>query len=217
MGTVFLPSCKLKRYYAEPSAKLRSYLEQREHVQTVGCCKQHWREANPEDDAIVVCCNCAAITQESSPMEHIRFAWEVIDQDPDFPFPDYGGERIAIQDCWRAYDRRSVQDALRSIMRKMNIEVVELPENHENTKFCGTDLLNPCTDIEKELAPKRYVEDGGAMYQPASEEEQMHYLQQHCAQIPTERVACYCTSCLYGIARGGKQPVHIIELLFPQN
>lgn len=52
-------------------------------------------------------------------------------------------------------------------MKKMNIEIVELEENYENTKFCGADLLEPCTDVEKVFAPQRYVVEGGDMYKSA--------------------------------------------------
>lgn len=88
-------------------------------------------------------------------------------------------------------------------------------ENYENTKFCGADLLEPCTDVEKVFAPQRYVVEGGDMYKPLSSEEQALYLQEHCRKIEAQKVVCYCMSCLDGIKRGGKQAYHLIELLFP--
>lgn len=78
---------------------------------------------------------------------------------------------------------------IRSIMRKMNIEIVELAENYGNTKFCGADLLAA----------------------------QDAFLKDYCRQNTTDKVVCYCMSCLDGINRGGKQALHLVELLFPEN
>ncbi len=185
-------------------------------METVGCCKVFCERTAPEDTAVIICNNCATIMEESSKVSKIDFVWELIDRDPNFPFPDYHGERMTIQDCWRAYEKRNVQDAIRSLMRKMNIEVVELAENHENTKFCGADLLEPCTDIEKKFAPKRYAIDGADMYHPIPADEEDAWLAEYCKQIKTDQVVCYCMACLDGIQRGGKQAIHLIELLFPE-
>ena len=215
MGKIYLPSCKVKAKFAEPSRRLRLYLEEKEQVQTVGCCKVFCSKTGPEDTAVVICNNCATFMEESSNVSGLEFVWEIIDKDPDFPFPDYHGERMTIQDCWRAYEKRNVQDAVRSLLRKMNIETVELPNNYEHADFCGTDLLEPCTEAEKRFAPRRYVIEGGHMYKPIPPEEEDPWLQNYCSKIGTERVVCYCVTCLDGINRGGKKGVHLLELLFP--
>lgn len=38
----------------------------------------------------------------------IEFLWQVIDRDPDFKFPDYHGEKMTLQDCWVAFEKRYV-------------------------------------------------------------------------------------------------------------
>lgn len=216
MEKIFLPSCKVKAKYRDASKKLQKYLETKESVSTVGCCKVFCNKLTKEDTAVVICNNCAAIMEESSSAQKIEFVWEIIVNDPEFQFPDYHGERMTIQDCWRAYDKRSVQDAIRSILHKMNIDVIELEDNYEQTKFCGADLLEPCTDIEKKFAPKRYVENGADMYHPIPKEEEDIWLRNYCEQIETEKVVCYCMACLDGIQRGGKTAVHLLELIFPK-
>lgn len=193
MSKVFLPACKVKNRFQNPSEKLRTYLEEKEQVKTIGCCKAFCGRLSKEDTAVVVCNNCAAILEESSQVGNIRFVWEIIDRDDHFPFPDYHGERMTIQDCWRAYEKRNVQDAVRSLLRKMNIEAVEL---------------------EKNFAPRRYAADGAGMYRALSPKEQQLFLEDHCKGIDTKRTVCYCLSCLDGIQQGGKQAVHLLELLF---
>lgn len=217
MSRIFLPACKVKVKYKYTSEKLQEYLEQKENAETVGCCKVFCKKVGADDSAIVICNNCAAIMEESSDVSKIDFVWNIIDSDPDFIFPDYHGEKMTIQDCWRAHEKRDVQDAIRSIMRKMNIDTVELDENYEKTKFCGADLLEPCTDIEKKFAPQRYAVDGANMYKPLPKDEQEQYLKNYCKKITTDKVVCYCMACLDGIERGGKQAVHLLELIFPEN
>ena len=215
MGSIFLPSCKVKAEYRYQSGQLKAYLEDRRQVRTVGCCKAFCGRLAASDSAIVICNNCAAILEESSAASRIDFVWEIIDADPDFPFPDYHGEEMTIQDCWRAYEKRNVQDAIRSLLRKMNITVLELEENYEKTRFCGADLLEPCTEVEKKFAPVRYAQQGADMYHPMSAEDADRWLAEYCRQIRREKVVCYCMACLDGINRGGKQAVHLLELLFP--
>ena len=216
MTKIFLPACKIKKKFSYASKQLEDYLKEQVNLETVGCCKVFCGKSGSEDHAIVICNNCAAIIEESSKVSSVEFVWEIIDRDPDFVFPDYHGERMSIQDCWRAYEKRNVQDAIRSILQKMNIEVVELKEHHQNTKFCGADLLESCTEIEKKFAPRRYVEEGADRYHPIPKEEEDNWLKNYCRQIQTEKTVCYCMSCLNGIKRGGKTAVHLIELLFPE-
>lgn len=156
----------------------------------------------------------AAVIDENTDAQ-IQSLWQVIDQDPDFPFPDYHGEEMTIQDCWIAFEKRPIQDAVRSLMRKMNIDAVELEENYEKTKFCGVNLLSPCTESNAQLVHKRYVEQFPHMFTPMEPDEQIAHFHEHCEQVETDKVVCYCKFCTDGINMGGKQGLHLIELLFP--
>ena len=217
MSNIFFPSCKVTKRFPGPSTRLRTWLEANYEAEVTGCCKINHKNTTPEDTAVVICNNCGAIVEESGNAGTPTFVWEWIDACEDFPFPDYHGERMALQDCWRAYDRRGVQDAIRSILRKMNIDIEELPENYGKTKFCGADLMEPCTDVEKRFAPRRYDIEGGHMYKPMTPYEQDAALRDHCSSIESEKVICYCLACYDGLRRGGKTPIHLIELLFNED
>ncbi len=39
----------------------------------------------------------------------------------------------------------------------MNFKIVELPENHEQTKFCGYSLYQPQPPRNPKLAPRRFL------------------------------------------------------------
>ena len=214
MATYYFPSCKVTAQFKDASKRARAYVNDKLGLTPIGCCRPNHAKLAAEDTAVIVCNNCALIIGENTDA-NIEFLWQVIDQDPDFPFPDYHGEKMTLQDCWIAFDKPQAHEAVRSLMRKMNIEVVELAENRENTKFCGPNLCAPCTESNAELAHKRYVEDFPHMFTPMGEGEQVAHFQEHCGHIQTDEVVCYCKFCADGINMGGKQGRHLVELLFP--
>lgn len=214
MAAQFFPSCKVTAQFKEASRLAAQYVERRFGISPIGCCRTNHRKLESGDQAIVVCNNCAAIIEENTSARIVSL-WEVIDQDDGFVFPDHHGERVSVQDCWIAFERRNVQDAVRSLLGKMNFAVVELDEHHERTKFCGVNLLSPCTKSNAALAPGRYVERFPHMFTPMEPDAQAAHFREHCARIGTDRVVCYCKFCTDGINMGGKEGIHIIELLFP--
>lgn len=215
MATVYFPSCKFKAGYPETSKKLAEYITSRYGMTITGCCRGNLQLLKEGDTAVCICNTCSAFCDESSKARRIVSIWEIVAKDEQFPFPDYKGKEIALQDCWRAYDKRSEQDAVRELMRKMNIRVVELPENYEKTCFCGTGVLQMPPDYYHELAPKRFGKDApNHFFQPYTDEDKIERMRVHCADITTEKVACYCVACANGINLGGKKSVHVMELLF---
>lgn len=214
MAYYFFPGCKVTAQFKDASKTAREYINQKFGIKSIGCCRPNHKKLTAEDTAIVVCNNCAAIMEENTDAE-IKFLWQVIDQDPEFPFPDYHGEKVTVQDCWVAFEKRDVQDTVRSLLRKMNIQPVELEENYEKTKFCGVNLLSPCTESNAALAHKRYVEQFSYMFTPMGPDEQVEHFRKHCEQIKTDKTVCYCKFCTDAINMGGKQGIHLLELLFP--
>ncbi len=217
MAEIFFPSCKTKLAYPESSEKLNNYIKKKLNIETTGCCRPNHSKLTSNDTALVVCNNCAAIIEESSQSKNIKFVWELINEDESFNFPNYHGETMVIQDCWTAFEKRHLQDTIRSLLSKMNINYIELEENFEKTRFCGTKLLSPCNPSNAKLAPKRYVKNGSHMFNPCSPKEQALYFKRYCKNIKEDKVICYCTFCVDGINIGEKQGVHIIELLFPED
>lgn len=214
MAAYFFPGCKVTAQFKEASRRAKQYVEERHGMQAAGCCRPNHRKLAPGDAAVVVCNNCAAIIEENTSAS-ITSLWQVVDQDPGFRFPDHHGEEVTIQDCWIAFERRDVQDAVRSLLGKMRFTVVELEEHHEATRFCGVNLLSPCTESNAALARRRYVERFPHMFTPMEPDAQVAHFRKHCAQIATEKVVCCCKFCTDAINMGGKKGMHILELLFP--
>lgn len=215
MKKIFFPSCKVSSTYKASSDKLNKYIKDKMDIDPIGCCRVNHKQLTNKDTAIVVCNNCAAILRESSDVGDIKFVWEIINEDKDFKFPNYHGETITIRDCWIAVEKRNVQDAIRSLLSKMNINYVEMDDNFEKTRYCGAYLLSPCSEANYSLAPKRYLEYGKDVFTSCTEDEKINKLKDYCKNIKTDKVVCYCKSCTEGIKTGGKEGIHLIQLLFP--
>lgn len=216
MSRVYFPGCKIKAKYPAASEWMTQQIMDRGYADEVtGCCRDNHQELASDDVAVCICNNCMAMIDEDAANEQIDNIWVLIDSDPDFPLPDYGGKRMGLQDCGRAYDRAEVQDAIRSLLTKMNIEVEELEDARENCVHCGISTMKPVPKQDAGFAPKRYVEDAPkrGMFVDRPEEERVAAMKAHCATIESDEVVCYCTACDAGLEIGGKQAVNLIELV----
>ena len=106
------------------------------------------------------------------PGVEVHSLWELIDSDPAFSFADHHELKAYIQDCWRSRDRKDEQDAVRSLMKKMNIDIMELSGSREKTDFCGVSLYRAQPPRNPKLAPKHYVAGAAGKFIPHSPEEQ---------------------------------------------
>ena len=156
----------------------------------------------------------ATFIEENKPGVRIRSLWELILEDADFPFPDYHGRPMTVQDCWRARERKAEQEAVRALMRRMNIDIVELEERGEVTEFCGNSLFRPAPPRNLKLAPKRFVEGAKGKFQPHSEAEQEAIMRAYAERFAVREVAAYCHYCVEGLELGGLKAHHLAALLF---
>lgn len=234
----YIASCVFTRDYPELSFRIQDYLRERFGMDIIRCCadrykvrefeermplsiQERWKNTThytPFDkDTVMVslCHNCAAIFKESYPEVKVISLWEfLMGNATDFPFPDYGWERMTLQDCWRSYDDSAEQEAVRVLLGKMNIEIVELKENRSATHYCGISTLRPAPRRNLIMAPKRFVEDAPEMFKPHTPEEQKAAMQEYCRQIQTESVVAYCHYCTEGFRLAGQKNFHLAELLF---
>ena len=216
MTRVFFPGCKVKNRYPEASAWLEEQVIAHGYADEVtGCCRVNHQKLTPDDIAVCICNNCMAMIDEDANNGAIDNIWVLIDNDPDFPLPDYSGRVMGIQDCGRAYDRTEVQDAVRSLMGKMGVKVVELPDARGESRFCGQSFLKVVPKIDAGFAPKRYVEDAAerGIFVPHEPDEMQRALEKHAAAIEPDEVACYCFACDVGLEAGGKDAHNLIELV----
>lgn len=241
MAYYYVASCMFTANFPKTSFMIQNYIKSKSDIKIVRCCipnykveyntrrisecavQNEWKQLpvskvfQPGDTVISVCHNCTNIVEEWRVGTKAISLWEVIDHDPVFPFPDYNGLEVTIQDCWRTRERRSEQEAVRSILRKMNIKFVETKKNHEKTDFCGSTLYREQPVKNSKLAPKHYVEQAKGKFINHTQEEQVSIMHNYCRQYQTEMVVCYCHYCLEGLLQGDVNGQHIANLLFNKN
>lgn len=182
--------------------------------------REKWRRLpdsgifRPGDSVYSLCHNCNNIIDEMHPGVSVFSLWELIDRDDAFPFPDYHGQEVFVQDCWRSRDRADEQAAVRSLLEKMHFTIRETDANHAETEFCGNSLYRPQPPRNPKLAPKHYVEGAAGKFVPHTEAEQKRIMEEYCGKFGKIPVVCYCHYCLEGLLLGGADGKHLAQLLF---
>lgn len=235
----YIASCVFTSKYPELSNRIQEYVASLEEYEIVRCCVPKWKqkiyedkmpegclaekwrnlpqsEVFTQDDAIwSLCPNCMNIAEEWRQVKEVHSLWELIDQDPNFKFPDYTGLHVTLQDCWRMRDRSDTHDAVRSLLSKMHIDYEEIPENREKADFCGKSLYRPQVPRNPALAPIHYKEQAEGLFLKHTEEQQHELMLEYCKRYKTDKVVCYCHYCLEGLLDAGIKGIHLAELLFP--
>ncbi|MGI6216397.1 MAG: hypothetical protein ACOYIK_02175 [Coriobacteriales bacterium] len=217
MTRKFFPGCKVKAAYPEASKWLEEkVMEYGWADEVVGCCRiNEHQHLGAGDTAVCICNNCTSMLTEDTDVDGIENIWVLMDSEPDFPLPDYSGRKMAIQDCARAYDRANVQDAVRSLIEKMGIEVVELPDAREKTIFCGPNGMREIPKQDGGFAPKRYLEELPARgaFVAHDEAEIEPAMVEHFKDCPVDDVVTYCIACDAGVKMGKKNSVPLLNLV----
>ncbi|XEQ97635.1 hypothetical protein SPX_24990 [Sporomusa paucivorans] len=214
MSAIYLPSCKFTAHSPEASKRIKNYLSENYDIQIGGCCRPFHKQLTSDDTVIYICNTCSAFCLEDSAAEKIISVWELLAEDTHFSFPDYSHRKMALQDCWRSYDNAAQQKAVRRILQRMNINIEELDENYNKTRFCGVSLYEPLPKQNGEFAPNRFIENAEGLFIPHTEDEQAALMKKHCDKINSHEVVCYCTACIKGINLGEKNGVHLLDLMF---
>lgn len=208
----YLPSCKFTAASPEASAAIRAWLAAR-GVAVAGCCKAPQSRFGRGDTVLFNCSSCCMVACERSPEANVLSVYEFLAAAPDFPWPDYGGERITVQDCRRMRERRAMLDAVRACLLKMNMVPVELKENRERAAFDGTFLFNPIDGRTVNAAPKAFAKLIAEAQELLPPQEQRRRMREWAGRYVTRRVAAYCNGCTKGARDGGADAVHLLALM----
>lgn len=214
MAEYYFSSCKMRKYSPENTRKLEQYLQEKHALLIAGCCRLQAQSLKAGDTAYYICNTCAAILREVAPQVKVQSIWELLVEDQQFEYPDYQGQCLSVQDCWRVYDNLAQQLAVRKILELLNIQACEITANFAATEFCGTSLLEELPEQNARLAPKRFLKIGKEKFKVHSEIEKKQLMQTHCQQFKTDQAICYCLSCIKGITLGGIKVKHLLDLIF---
>lgn len=192
---IYYPSCNFTTNSPQAAKKIKDFLK--ENMKIAKCCKIDQREFSEEDIGIYVCQACRSQIENQVKTMSL---WQYFDQLDDFIFPNYHGQKMYLQDCWRDRNHIEIHKAVRSLLKKMNIEVIEIEANKENAIFCGT----------LHFENKELEDDHLSHY---SKELQEKYMKDYVQQFHGMQVICTCNRCLKGILMGKGKGVHLLELL----
>lgn len=193
--------------------KIRDYLFSK-GVFICGCCHYSQGLFKEGDRVLVICSNCAEVTLENSPQVKVEGLYSYLAHDPDFPWPDYSGEEMVLQDAAGFHEFPQLMRDVRTCMEKMNLKVVELPESErlENYTFDGAKPYAMPSRRKRRMAPKRFEAAAEAVL-PIPPGGILPLMQARAGLYTTDRVAVYSGSAAKGVEMAGKPAVHILKLL----
>lgn len=193
MPQAFAPGCALMLHKPESAQRLLAHLQGGEPVPMhLTCCRNEPNLA-AGTQVINVCSGCHRRFRELYEGLSAISLWEVL-ADSDFPFPDYGGAEMAIHDACPTRNQPQVHVAVRALLARMNITLVEPRNTGAGATCCGDSFHGLIPDAElRAVMAKR------------------------AAEMPREDVVVYCVSCVKSMHNGGKRPRHLVDLLFGED
>lgn len=207
MNDIRIPSIKIsdidmKKCYFNPGCALSIYKPESEHkildmlnkhfgpVKIHNICCHHVPQL-PQGSTIIN--NCAGCDRRfRSLYEGIQTIslWEVLDSIENLPLPDNTGLTVSVHDSCSYRPKPQVHAAVRSILRKMNMKIIDCKYSGTKSICCG-DNFYPHIPIEEVTA----------------------FQKKRAAQMPCQDVVVYCVSCIKSMAIGGKTPHHMVDLV----
>jgi len=188
----YAPGCALMIYKPELAAKVKSFLDQElggiaEHLT---CCR-HEPKLEDGTQIVNICAGCDRRYRELYAGITTISLWEILADSQSFPFPDYQGAEMAIHDACPTRTEERVHNAVRTLLCRMNIKVVEPQATRANASCCGDSLYGklPIEEVKAQMKKRGN-------------------------QMSCEDVVVYCVSCIKAMYIGGKKPRYIVDLLF---
>ena len=189
---MFAPGCALMIYKPESAQKLHSVLnENMGEMEMLMTCCQHDPDLQQVTEIINICPGCDKRYRSDYEKISTISLWEILADSDFFPFPDYHNKSMTIIDACPTREQEKVQMAIRKILQKMNINLVEPEKTGTKSTCCGDGFYGVIpTDQVKDQMIKKALE------------------------MPLNDVVVYCVSCSKSMFIGRKQPRYLIDLLF---
>ncbi|MFH1179153.1 MAG: heterodisulfide reductase-related iron-sulfur binding cluster [Candidatus Bathyarchaeota archaeon] len=191
MKHVYAPGCALTIYKPHLAEKMHEIMNN-----TLGemerldiCCRNH-PDISDGAQVINTCPGCDRRYKQNYAESTTISVWEVLAKSS-FPFPNYHGQKMTILDACPTRDQSRVHNAIRTLLQKMNIQIIE-PEKTRTTGTC-------C---------------GDSYYGSLSVGEVKEMMQKRASEMPVTDVVVYCVSCSQSMYIGGKKPHYLVDLLF---
>ncbi|MGL4914459.1 MAG: heterodisulfide reductase-related iron-sulfur binding cluster, partial [Romboutsia sp.] len=210
---IFMPGCSLSGYNEDIILNIYKYLKY--HIPGIGisfsCCYKPSlmikdktlfdKNYNKLDETfiksnikeiITACPNCYKTIKENSKNVKVTFLLELIkEKGIDENLLNYYKDtkiKFAIHDSCAIRGNQAIYESCRYILDKLGIDYIEFDKNRQNSTCCGSIFV----DDKKRL-------------------EQM---KKRCKQTTSQYVISYCETCTKTMLQGGKNSIHILDLLF---
>jgi Fe-S oxidoreductase len=191
MRQVYAPGCALMIYKPSLAEKVLEFLNKDLDVisEHLTCCR-HEPNLERSTQVINTCAGCDRRYRELYDGISTISLWEILVESKTFEFPDYKGVEMSIHDACPTRTEERVHSAIRKLLERMNIKIIE-PGNAGSKAICCGDSLYGTLPVErvKEQMKKRSKE------------------------MPCDNVVVYCVSCIKAMHIGGKKPRYMVDLL----
>lgn len=204
---IYYPSCNFRKMLPDVEKAFQKYLKEQYQMKIAGCCLYTYKLLG-ENTALINCQACRENLNSFLEEPDIKSIWEFIDADSSFVFPDYNHQKMQLVDCYRDRHQKEEHEAIRSILNKMNIDVVELEYNKENANFCGIKHYEPVSKENIQLLSEQKEDKLSHM----SKEVQTALMKEYAEQLIYPAIT-YCNTCTQGIELAEKEVHHLLELL----
>jgi Fe-S oxidoreductase len=195
MKQVYAPGCALLIYKPELAEKVLEFLNHElgnisEHTT---CCR-HKPALEKGTQIINTCAGCDRRYRELYEGFSTVSLWEILAESKTFPFPDYNGMEMSIHDACPTRTEERVHSAIRKLLERMNIKIVEPEKTRTKSICCGDSFYG---NISIEQVKEKMINRSNEM--------------------PCDNVVVYCVSCIKAMYIGGKKPRYIVDLLFKED
>ena len=189
MNYIYAPGCALMIYKPHLADKIKDILtkEYGPIDEVLNCCLF----APQLDKGACIITPCVACHHQYAKNYQTIFFLDMLAKSQSFPFPDYQGIEMTIHDTCTARQDDFYLDTVRTLLKRMNINIVESQYSRKKGICCGQVFYNklPLDQVEERMKVRAN-------------------------QMIKEDVVVYCPSCIQSLAVGGKRPHFILDLLF---
>jgi hypothetical protein len=135
---VFAPGCAFILYKPKLATKIHKLLNENlgEMDMLITCC-QNKPNLTANSKIINVCPGCDKRFGKDFKGVTTISLWEIINENDFFVYPDYEGRSMTIIDACPTRDEDRVQNAIRDLLLKLNIRLVEPKNTRRESTCCG--------------------------------------------------------------------------------
>ena len=187
----FNPGCAMSAYKPEVPELLWKLLQDNfGNVKFHSICCRH-DPLLPEGATVINnCAGCDRRFRSLYPGINTISIWEVLDGIERLILPDHSGMTVSVHDSCGHRHKPQVHAAIRSLLRKMHIEIVEAEFSSTKSVCCGDNFYGYIPNEQVEVRIRERAE-----------------------QFPCENVVVTCIGCVRAMTSGGKNPLYLPDLL----